>query len=171
MYAVNDTILYGTLGVCRIEGIRRETIGGASHEYYVLKPMVSNRSTIYVPTDNETLVDRMRPILSADESCSLIRSIPKLDALWIENEAERKEAYQELMHQGNPTVLVQIVKALYLQQQRQHAKGRKLHIADQHFFKLAEKLLYEEFAVSLQIELDQVQPFIQEQIGLEQQHA
>lgn len=170
MYAVNDTILYGAQGVCKIVEIRKETVGGATNEYYILKPVDTTRSTIYVPMNNEALVQKMRPILTADEIHAIIRSMPDAEALWIENEHQRKETYQELIKTGDPLALVQMIKALHFQQQRQQEKGRKLHTADQHFFRMAEKLLYEEFAVALDIQPEQVLPLIAAEIELGKQN-
>lgn len=169
MYAVNDTIMYGAQGVCSVAGIRKETIAGMTNEYYVLKPVDTTQSTIYVPTNNENLTKKMRPVLTAEKIHEIIRSMPDTDALWIENETERKEKYQALIKEGDPASLIQIIKALYVQQQRQQAKGRKLHIADQHYFKMAEKLLYEEFAVALHLEQEEVLPFIVERLELADQ--
>ena len=67
-------------------------------EYYVLKPIYNDTSTIYVPVHNEKLTGKMRRILSAEEIYRLIRSMPDVDSEWVENEAERKETYKEILH-------------------------------------------------------------------------
>ena len=36
MYHINDCVVYGAAGVMKIVDITRESVGGASHEYYVL---------------------------------------------------------------------------------------------------------------------------------------
>ena len=61
-----------------------------------------------------------------------------------------------------------MIKALYYHQQEQHAKGRRLHTADEHFFREAEKLLYDEFALVLHIKPEQVLPFIMEQVEIQE---
>lgn len=40
-------------------------------------------------------------------------------------------------------------------------------MSDEHFFKEAERILYEEFALVLKIRPEQVLPFILEQIGID----
>ena len=60
--------------------------------------------------------------------------------------------------------MVRMIKALYLHQREQQAKGRKLHMADDRFFKEAERMLYEEFALVLQMKKEEVLPFILEQL-------
>ena len=54
----------------------------------------------------------------------------------------------------------------YQHKREQEQKGRKLHISDERFFREAEKMLYDEFALVLHIQPDQVLPFILEQIQL-----
>ena len=86
--------------------------------------------------------------------------------IWIENENQRKEAYREIIARGDRTELVKMIKTLYLHQQQRQAIGKKLHIADERFFKEAEKMLYDEFALVLNIKQEEVLPFILEQIEL-----
>ncbi len=164
MYKINDTILYGAHGACRFEGLIRRQFNGIQNDYYVLKPVSGDNSTIYVPVRNEKLVGKMRPVLSEEELRALIKQIPAEDSLWIENEQERKEKYHSILSSGDRLGLVRIIKGLYFHQKEQKAKGRKLHSVDEHFFKEAEKILYDEFALVLHIEPEEVLPFLLEQL-------
>jgi CarD family transcriptional regulator len=166
MYHINDNVLYGSHGVCQITDISELSLSGPAKKYYILKPVSTPASTIYVPLENETLTSKMRCVLSVEEIHELIRSIPDEKSLWIENEPERKERYKEIVQKGDRHELIQMVKALYQHQQKQLAKGKRLHAADERYFKEAEKLLYEEFAIVLNIQPSQVIPFIMEQIEL-----
>ena len=49
MYAIGQTVLYGANGVCSISEITTRKIGKEAIEYYVLKPMGMQASTVYVP--------------------------------------------------------------------------------------------------------------------------
>ena len=42
-----------------------------------------------------------------------------------------------------------------------------MHVADERFFKTAEKILYDEFALVLEIEPQQVLPFVLQQIEID----
>ena len=168
MYSVNDTILYGSHGVCRITGIEEKNFSGNLVKYYVLCPVYSENSTIYVPVDNEKLAGKMRRVLTPEEIYQIIRVMPQEESFWIEEENERKEKYKEILARGDRLELVKMIKALYYHQQEQHAKGRRLHTADEHFFREAEKLLYDEFALVLHIKPEQVLPFIMEQVEIQE---
>lgn len=164
VYQIDDMILYGGNGVCRVVDITKRVFDGREIEYYVLQPIYSDGSRIYVPKDNENLTGKMRRLLSEEEVRRLIRDMAHEDVIWIENENERKETCRAILSGGNPREVIRMIQALYRHQQEQRQKGKKLHQADERFFREAEKLLYDEFAWVLHLEPDQVLPFILEQI-------
>lgn len=53
MHKINDTVLYGTEGVCKIKDIAKENFGEGIMEYYVLQPIYKQSLTIYVHTGND----------------------------------------------------------------------------------------------------------------------
>ena len=167
MFQVNDMIVYGAHGVCRIAEIEERDFNGSSIEYYILKPVYDEKATIFVPVLNDRLTAKMQRVLSKDEIEALIESMPNEDTLWIENEMQRKERYKEIVSRGDRTELVGMIKALYLHQQKQLAKGRKLHSADERLLREAEKMLYDEIAMVLHIKPDQVVSYISRQLPAE----
>ncbi len=166
MFEKDDVILYGAHGVCKIVELVEKEYGGIRKMYYELKPIYHDTSVLYVPVDSEILISKMKKILSAEEIYALIQSIPEEKALWIDDDRERKSRYKEILESGDRLKLVRMIKALYLHQQEQEKKGRHLHVADERFFKAAEKILYDEFALVLHIEPQQVLPFVLQQIDL-----
>lgn len=165
MFNINDNVVYGSQGVCTIVEITEKPFLNQKLKYYVLRPAYQKDSKVFVPVDNEKLTQKMRRVLSATEIKELLSQLPDEDTLWIENENERKQKFQEILKEGDRTKLVMLIKALSLHQQEQKDKGKKLHNCDEIFLKEAEKLLYNEFALVLQIEPCQVLPFILEQIN------
>ena len=158
MFQVNDTVSYGTHGVCQITEIGEKNLTGKSMEYYILKPVYNENSTLYVPVHSENLTGKMRRIRE------MIRQMPYHQEDWIDNENLRKTRYRELLTDGNRTELLKMLRTLYLHQQEQISKGKKLHNTDERFFREAEKLLFDEIALVLHIKPSQVLPFILEQI-------
>ncbi len=167
MYNIGDTILYAAQGVCKIQEMMQRDFNGTIMEYYVLKPVFSDNSTIYVPVNNPALVGKMRRILSKEEIEQIIRDMPEEELLWFDDEAERKEKFREVLFRADTRELVRMIKALYLHQQKQQEKGKHLHAADERVFKEAEKILYDEFALVLQIRPEQVVPFITEKMQIQ----
>lgn len=167
MYKIGDTILYAAQGVCKIQEMMQRDFNGTIMEYYVLKPVFSDNSTIYVPVNNPALVGKMRRILSKEEIEQIIRDMPEEELLWFDDETERKKKFREVLFRADTRELVRMIKALYLHQQKQQEKGKHLHAADERVFKEAEKILYDEFALVLQIRPEQVVPFITEKMQIQ----
>ena len=160
MFQVNDTVVYGSDGICVIEEIAARTFDHKTQEYYVLRPLYGNQSTIFVPTQNEKLCGKMRQLLSAEEIYAMIRALPGAETVWIENEALRKQTYAQILRSGNRKDLMRLLKTLHLHQRKLRNSGKKFHASDERFMKEAERVLYGEFAHVLHLEPAQVEPFI-----------
>lgn len=159
MYQVNDYVVYGSTGVCQVTNISRENFGGTvSREYYVLNPIYGNSVDIFIPTDNQNVV--MRHILSKAEIMDLIRSMPEIDSEWIADDSFRKSTFSEILQSGDQRKVVQLIKTLHDRQVDLENNGKRLTSGDSDVMKSAEKLLYNEFALVLDIQPDQVVPFI-----------
>ena len=167
MYSTGDTVVYGTQGVCRIEGTQTKRIRGEYVEYLVLRPVYDQNSTVFVPKKNEKLMTKMRDILSAEEIYNIIQELPEKDPIWIEDDNIRKSKYQEMIDEGNRRKIMLIIKTLYRHRIEQEEKGRRLHQADEFILKQAEKLLHDEFALVLEIKPEEVVPFIMKQIDVQ----
>lgn len=151
MFQVNDVIIYGAQGVCKITGTEEKTVSGVKRTYFVLKPVGDKGSTFYAPTDNELVLKKMRRLLTKDQIHKLIDSMPGEDAVWIQNENERKELYRNILAKGEPLELIKMIKAIYAHKKEREAEGKRLHMSDERFFKDAELLLYNEFQYVLDI--------------------
>ena len=74
MYKVDDLVVYGKNGVCRINGIGKIAISDSDRLYYTLVPVYKNEEVIYAPVENGKIV--MRHIISREEAKALIKRIP-----------------------------------------------------------------------------------------------
>ena len=151
MFQMNDVIIYGAQGVCRIEGTEVKSLSGVKKTYYILKPVSDPGSTIFAPTDNEQVLKKMRRLLTRDEIHKLIDAMPEESTLWVRNENERKELYRTILSRGDPMELIKMIKAIYAHKLEREAEGKRLHMSDERFFKDAEQILYNEFQYVLDI--------------------
>lgn len=161
MFNVNDMVIYGARGVCEIVDISKKDFNdGKERTYYVLRPAYDTKATIFVPVSNEALTSKMRHVLSSQEIYDMIKAMPDEATIWIENENQRKEKYREILTDGSRLDIIKMIKSLYAHEQDRKENGKKLSMSDERFMKAAEKVLYDEFAVVLHIEPDEVLPFI-----------
>ncbi len=160
MYKVNDTVAYGTRGVCEIVDITEKLFMGMKKEYYVLKPIDNTSTTLFVPTDNEAITSKLRKILSKDEIHKLIASVDFKESVWIEDKNERKEKYRKIIESGDHRLLIQMIKTLWEHIKERQAEGKKALASDERFFKEAELLLYNEFQYVLKISKEELVSYI-----------
>ena len=159
MFAKNDYIIYGTTGVCKITGIEKKKFNtSAEREYYILKPAYDPNSTIYAPVDNNII--NIRKNMTVKEVYDLIMSMPDNKTIWIDDINLRKEKYNEILKKGDKVELVKLIRTLYLEKQKKKNEGKKLYVGDEKIMSEAQRLLHEEFALVLNIKVDEVLPFI-----------
>ncbi|MDR3289218.1 MAG: CarD family transcriptional regulator [Peptococcaceae bacterium] len=172
MYQANDTVMYSKEGICVITEIAEKEIHGNRCEYYVLKPVYNDKVTIFVPVHKESLTEKIWPILSAGEVYDLIRKMPDTDTIWIDNDTERRERYKKILTGGDRSEMIGLIKTLYFRHQSRKSLGKQMCMTDKQFMKDAERVLYEEVAYILNIDREQVIPFIVGQLQtMEEQHS
>lgn len=158
MFAVNDIVMYGNTGVCKIVDIRLEKFSKKECMYYILKPVATENSTVYCPVDTDKI--KIRRLLSKSEINELIRLMPDTETEWVESDAERKEKFGAVLKEGEPKELVKLLKTLHFNQTEKLRLGKKFHACDEKIMKEAEKILHGEFAHVLHIGIEEVVPFI-----------
>ena len=155
MFCVGQTVLYGSNGVCMVDDVTEKRIGKTKMQYYVLKPLCNNTSTLFVPTANQQLVSKMRRILTEDEAEAILRNLPPCGD-WNDNKQERSEQFRAIITEGSCVELIRLIRLVRTHGQEQLAGGKRLHITDERFLKEAEKMVCEEFSLVLHISRDEV---------------
>ncbi len=155
MFCVGQTVLYGSNGVCMVDDVTEKRIGKTKIQYYVLKPLCNNTSTLFVPTANQQLVSKMRRILTEDEAEAILRNLPPCGD-WNDNKQERSEQFRAIITEGSCVELIRLIRLVRTHGQELLAGGKRLHISDERFLKEAEKMICEEFSLVLHISRDEV---------------
>ncbi len=166
MFEKGEYVVCGNKGVCRVEDITTLNISGVEkeREYYILKPVYVNGSTVYVPVD--AAGESIRPVLSREEARELIRVIPEIPLITISNDKLLEQEYRVCMRSNNCEEWVRIIKTVHLRKQKRIEAGRKVTAVDAKYFRLAEDSLYGELAVALGIPKEEVQDFIAGEISV-----
>lgn len=163
MFKVNDYIMYGTTGVCKIVEIKKEKfLGRQEVEYYVLEPVYSKNTIIKIPVNNTTI--KMREVVSKEDLEELINVIPKIETEWINDDKSRNEHFKTMLKSGDCEDLVTLIRTIYLNKKDRKSLGKKLYKADDEIMQAAEKLLNEEIAFVLDIDSKAVPKYISSRI-------
>lgn len=165
MFSVGDCVVYGNSGVCKIEAIGPLNFSGTSKDklYYTLMLLYKNESKIFTPVDNNKIITR--PVISYNEAMELIDDIENIELLWIADERRRETEYCEAFKKCDCKELIRIIKTTYMRRQSRLADGKKITVNDEKYFTMAEESLYGELAVALDIDRDEVKPFIMNRVG------
>ncbi|MGE5396838.1 MAG: CarD family transcriptional regulator [Chitinophagales bacterium] len=165
MFKVNDYVVYGLMGICQIADIRKDEYNlDDETEYYILHSIHdTDMTTIMVPVNNPNISIRL--ISTKDDVLSLIAAIPEMETVWTDDDKQRAKIYKAALKTGKPEEWIKIIKAIYLERKARSVAGRRLTKTDEDIFNVAEKHLYEEFAVALNIPPDEVLPCIHKRIS------
>lgn len=160
MLSVGDTVVYGTQGVCKVKEISVLKMGRTKGEYYILCPVDDPGSTVYVPTANEKLAGKLRPVLDSAQANSLIDEAAAEPLEWIVSDNERKAVCDEIVKNGSRKQLMQLVGMLYCRREQLKDQKRHFHNIDAQYLKTAERMLHGELAYALGIASDEVSEYI-----------
>lgn len=161
MFKVNDYVMYGSMGVCQIIDISKEkylNLSSDETEFYVLQTVYNDKMTIKTPVNNPKV--SMREIITKDDVLSLISTISETETMWVNDDRKRNTDFRAALRRGTSEDYIKIIKTLYLEKKEKSAVGKKLRKMDEEIMKAAEKQLYEEFAVALNLSPSEVVPFI-----------
>lgn len=127
---------------------------------YNLVP-ISDESIKYKVPVNSSL---LRDLISKKEINMLLKDMPFIDAIDSSNEKKMEEVYKELMKCGTHEDLIKIIKTTYLRNQIRIFNNKKISEIDDEYFKRAEKYLYEEIGIVLNMNADEVRDYIIEKL-------
>ena len=157
-------IIYGSNGVCRVTDIRSEKLYGKQQTYYILPPVNNPGAVIYVPTDNEALLSRMKEIVGPEEILTLIGGLKEDEMPWEPDNRLRTELFDGVISRGDRRELLLMIRTLYLRRVTLAGQKKRLGAADEAALKRAEKLINDEFSYALSIPPEDVPAFIRDQL-------
>ena len=151
MFGVNEYIVYRN-NVWYI----KEIIEIKDKKYYVLFPIDDDSLTIKVPVDNSFI----RRVISKDEVAEIIKNIINIDIIKVDNEKMIEQEYKKLLENATHENLIKIIKTSYLRNDKRKREKKKISEKDDTYFKLAEKILYNEFSVALKMNYEDTKKYV-----------
>ena len=169
MFEKGAYLVYGNLGVCRVQDIVTRRFEGldAAHPYYVLEPLYQG-GVLYVPADNPKIF--LRPVISAEEANRLIDTIPTLQgkAFHSRSAQELSAHYEQALQTHNCRDLIELTVSIYRKKEGLARQNKKFGRVDEHFMRRAEDTLHGELAVALGIPKDAVPDYIARRVTAQQ---
>lgn len=157
MFKVGDYLVYRR-DVCKLIEIKKKYF--RDQDYYVLTPLLDTSLKIEVPTSN----DNFRPLISKEKVHEIIEEIPSVNPIECEDNRMYENEYKALINSGELIDLVKIIKTTFLRNKAKTEKKQKLNEKDNSYFHLAEKYLYQEFSVVLNMSYDDTKKYVIEKV-------
>lgn len=156
MFLTGDTVIYGAIGICRVDDIVESKLTGTLHKYYLLRPIDSDKNTIYVPLDNEKLVARMRTLPKKKQIIALIKETADEKIEWIDDTLDRAKAYHDILVDGDIKGNIKLMRTLHDRHILLSQAGKHLPKADDRIYKDCVKLVTAQLMHILSLEQDEV---------------
>lgn len=154
MFKVGEYVVYKK-EVCKIIEIRKSHLN--NDDYYIMVPLNDSSLKIDVPTANRC--NYLRKTISKEEVLALIKKIPNIETIQ-KDEKSLESEYKLLLSTGNHEDLIKIIKTTYLRNENRLNNKKKLSDKDIHYFNQAEKYLYTEFSIALDMNYDDTKNYV-----------
>lgn len=160
LFAVGDTVMHASEGICTVLEIRPMQFVGAFRDYYILKPeMEKSSSTVYMPVSRGNEV--LRRLLTRSDIDALIAQSRLLPSLWIEDAKQRRDAFHAVLSSCDYARMMRMIAEIYEHNTLRLAEGKKPCAADENIREEAEKLLHQEFSHVLGLSSEETVAYIQ----------
>ncbi len=160
MFNIGELVLYGAEGVCRVIDIEELDLTGETLKYYKLAPDSDKTSVIFVPTENSILTERLSRLLSEEEIRELLADDSCDEVIWSPSTSQRKNKYHEIVSGGDRKRLIRMIRELHERHAAARGTGHRFPATDEHYYKLAQKILYDEFSRAMPISKTQFMDMI-----------
>ena len=155
MYKKNDYLVYKK-DVCKVKEIKKNKLNGL--DYYILVPIDDDSLIIDVPTDNR--MGYIKDIITKEEAEKLINSIPQIEPLSNIEDKNIENRYKNLIYNGTREDLIKIIKTTYLRNEERIKNKKRISDKDLNYFNKAEKYLYNELSIALNMSFDETKDYI-----------
>jgi len=156
MYKINDYIIYKR-EVCKINDILPKFF--KNMDYYLLSPLSDETLTIKVPINNKEI----RNLITKKEIDKIIEAIPNIEPITSDTKS-LEGIYKDLLSVGTHEALIKIIKTTYLRNKERIDSNKKTTDKDNYYFNLAEKYLYGEFQIVLNLTYDETKAYVTKKV-------
>ena len=159
MFAIGETVVHDSDGICTVAEIGTLDMAHISKErqYYTLIPFYDKGSKLFIPVD---AAGSLRAAMDETAVRKLLEVLPEIEPIEIQDEKRRELEYKAAIRSGDCKRVIQIIKTIYLRQEKRMEDGKKITEVDERYFRMAEDKLYGEIALAMKMEKSEVLDFI-----------
>ncbi len=158
MFKIGDYVVYRK-DICQIKELIENYFN--NEDYYALQSLSDPSLKVNIPVAKSDSL--LRNLITKEEVNNIIKEIPEIDTI-DSNEKFIEQEYKELMNSGTHRDLIKIIKTTYLRNKERLESKKRVAEVDSTYFELAEKYLYNEFSIVLDLSFDDTKKYIIEQV-------
>jgi len=147
MFNIGELIIYSAHGICRVDDIFEQIIGGKKRNYYKLHPVDDSSLSISVPVESDKVA--MLQLVNKEEAEELLESFREPGVEWIEASTERNQVYSKVVKNGDRKEISKVISTLMRKKLKIEAEGRKFHQQDIKLLSNIQSILFTELAFKL----------------------
>ena len=162
MYQIGDLVVYGSMGVCRIDGFSQPD-SRDKKQFYCLAPLYQS-GVVYTPVEPGKIP--LRPVMSREDAAALLARIPHIAAEVFKERTLQllAQRYQTILQSGDSFQLLTLILSVREKRRQAELLNRRLGMVDERFCRQAERLLFGELAVALSIPMEEVPALIPDRL-------
>lgn len=160
MYKINDKVVHAREGLATI--VDMKTMG--DRDYFVVRTDKSGSENIYVLVNNTNNI--IRPIMNKKEATEILDYMKEVKAEFISNTKQRRDQYKRRLLSGNVKDLAYLSIQLYFfNYYNSIGQVVKLGPTDVQMLKDAEKILFDELALSFDIPREETKNYVEKYLS------
>ncbi len=165
MFEINDYVIYGNKGVCKIDSIGTLDMNGIDKErlYYTLSYIFEKKGQLFSPVDSTKVI--MRHVIKREAIADLIKTIPSIPPLLSLTAKAHESIYKDALRTCDIQKMIQLIKTIYPRQQYRISQAKKINQVEERYLRSAEEFLYGEIAIVMHTEKEAVPSYFMEQLG------
>lgn len=161
MFSKGEYVVYGTNGICLVDDIGpMRNSEDEDKLFYILRPVNSAASVLYVPLDNSVLCGKMRYVYTKEQLDGVLTDVKNNSLDWIDDRKVRLNTFRDMLHNGDMATHILLVSCIYEKKKLLDAVSKRLSDADDGILRSAERMVSEEFAWALGITKNEVSGYI-----------
>lgn len=161
MFKTGDAVVHAAEGICRIEGVTEKTFDGKTDEYYVLRAVENERSTVYIPVEAVRLNPKIRLVLTKAQIQEIIGLMPAQEPIKCENDNARRKRFREILSGGSCTEIARLIVTIRDMKNRIRQSGKKPKVTDERIIRETEGSVCGELSYALGIPPEEVPFYIE----------
>lgn len=166
MVKIGDVVCHPNAGVCKVEDmVARDLPGMGTRDYYVLRPLYTTAATtVFTPVESDKI--QLRVPMAREEVELVFARVPEETIPWELNDQRRHQQFSDILHSADAVQNIRMIVLLQQEEQRRKAMGKHLRAMDKKYLEETKRLLHQEVAYAMGLELPQVAPYIMAQLGV-----